>query len=134
MKTKFVYPAIFEAEQDGGYSVSIPDLPGCYSQGNTLEEAFEMTRDAIGIYLSQLESDGKEYPAASDPAKVEKGDSEFVALVDMDLLAYKQKHDNRAVKKTLSIPRWLDTLAEREGVNFSNVLQNALKERLGVRP
>ena len=52
----------------------------------------------------------------------------------MDLLAYKQKHDNRSVKKTLSIPRWLDTLAEREGVNFSNVLQKALKEKLGVNP
>ena len=132
MKMKFVYPAIFEAEKDGGYSVSFPDLPGCYSQGETLEEAFDMARDAIGIYLSQLEADGKEYPAASDPAKVEKGDNEFVALVDMDLLAYKQKHDNRAVKKTLSIPRWLDAMAEREGVNFSNVLQQALKEKLGV--
>lgn len=134
MKTKFVYPAIFESEQGGGYSVSVPDLPGCYSQGDTLEEAFEMTRDAIGIYLSQLESDGQGYPVASDPAKIEKSDNEFVALVDMDLLGYKQKHDNRAVKKTLSIPRWLDVLAEREGVNFSSVLQKALKERLGVNP
>lgn len=56
-----------------------------------------------------------------------------MALVDMDMLAYKQKYDNGAVKKTLSIPRWLDVLAEREGVNFSNVLQTALKEKLGVR-
>lgn len=133
MKTKFVYPAIFEAEQGGGYSVSVPDLPGCYSQGETLEEAFDMTRDAIGIYLSQLESDGNVFPAASDPAQIVKANNEFVALVDMDLLAYKQRHDNRAVKKTLSIPRWLDVLAEREGVNFSNVLQTALKEKLGVR-
>ena len=58
MKMKFVYPAIFEAEKDGGYSVSFPDLPGCYSQGETLEEAFDMARDAVGIYLSQLEADG----------------------------------------------------------------------------
>ena len=133
MKMKFVYPAIFEAEKDGGYSVSFPDLPGCYSQGDSLEESFDMARDAVGIYLSQLEADGKEFPAASDPAKViKKSGNEFVALVDMDLLAYKQKHDNRAVKKTLSIPRWLDAMAEREGVNFSNVLQKALRDKIGV--
>ena len=132
MKTKFVYPALFEAESVGGYSVSVPDLPGCITEGDNLEEAFEMTRDAIGIYLSELESDGKEFPAASDPAGLCPTSSGFVALVDMDMLAYKQKHDNRAVKKTLTIPKWLNTMAEREGVNFSNILQTALKERLRV--
>lgn len=132
MKTKFVYPALFEAESVDGYSVSVPDLPGCFTEGDTLEEAFEMTRNAIGIYLSELESDGKELPAASDPAGLCPTSSGFVALVDMDMLAYKQKHDNRAVKKTLTIPKWLNTMAEREGVNFSNILQTALKERLRV--
>ena len=132
MKTKFIYPAIFETEAVGGYSVSFPDLPGCYSQGETLEESFDMARDAIGIYLSQLEADKKEFPAASELSKVVKNDNETIVLVDMDFLAYKQKHDNRAVKKTLTIPQWLNTLAEREGVNFSNVLQVALKEKLGV--
>ena len=132
MKTKFVYPAIFEAEDGGGYSVSLPDLPGCFTEGDTLEDALEMTRDAMGIYVSELESDGKGIPAASDPADLHVEGKGFIAMVDMDLLAYKQKHDNRAIKKTLSIPRWLNTLAEREGVNFSNVLQTALKERLRV--
>ena len=132
MKTKFVYPAIFEAEDGGGYSVSFPDLPGCFTEGDTLEGALEMAKDAIGIYLAELESDGKEYPVASNPAALNVKGKSFIAMVDMDLLAYKQKHDNRAVKKTLSIPRWLNTLAEREGVNFSNILQAALRERLRV--
>ncbi len=132
MKTKFVYPAIFEAEAVGGYSVTVPDLPGCITEGDTLEEAFEMTRDAIGIYLTELEADGKEFPAASDPSGLRSEGSSFIALVDMDMLAYKQKHDNRAVKKTLTIPQWLNTMAEREGVNFSNILQTALKKRLRV--
>ena len=132
MKTKFVYPAIFETESVGGYSVSFPDLPGCYSQGETLEEAFDMARDAVGIYLSQLEAEGKEFPVASELSKVAKNENETIVLVDIDLLAYKQKHDNRAVKKTLSIPGWLNTMAEREGVNFSNVLQKALREKLRV--
>lgn len=132
MKIKYVYPAIFEPETDGGYSVYFPDLPGCFTEGDTLEEAVEFAKDAIGIYLSELESDGKAFPVASAPASLCLSSGQFIALIDMDMLAYKQKHDNRAVKKTLTIPQWLNTMAEREGVNFSNVLQNALKERLGV--
>lgn len=103
MKTKFVYPAIFEAEATGGYSVSVPDLPGCYSQGDNIEEVLDMARDAVGIYLSQLEADGMEFPVASDLSRLCPEGSGFVALVDMDMLAYTQKHDNRAVKKTLTV-------------------------------
>ena len=132
MKRKLVYPAIFQTENVGGYSVSFPDLPGCYSQGDNLEEALDMARDAVGIYLSQLEADGKAFPVATELVKIAKEENETIVLVDMDLLAYKQRHDNRAVKKTLSIPGWLNTMAEREGVNFSGILQAALKERLRV--
>ena len=132
MKTKHVYPAIFEKESVGGYSVYFPDLPGCVTEGDTMEEALDMAKDAVGIYLTVLEEEGKAFPVASDPAKLCPEENGFVALVDMDMLAYKQKHDKRAVKKTLSIPQWLNTMAEREGINFSNILQRALKERLGV--
>jgi len=132
VKTEFVYPAIFEEEVEGGYVVEIPDLPGCVTGGNTLEEAFSMARDAIGIYLSVLEDEKKAAPVASDPAKFYAEGKGFVALVDVDMLSYKQRHNKRAVKKTLSIPQWLNTMAEREGINFSNVLQKALRERLHV--
>lgn len=132
MKAKVVYSAIFEPEESGGYSVEFPDLPGCITEGDTLDLAFSMARDAMGIYLSQLESEGKEFPGATDPALLRPEGKAVVALVDIDMLAYKQKHDNRAVKKTLSIPQWLNTMAEREGVNFSNILQTALKERLKI--
>jgi len=132
MKTKFVYPAIFEAEAVGGYSVSFPDLPGCITEGDTMEETLDMAKDAVGNYLAVLEEEGKTFPAASDPSGLRPEGKGFVTLVDMDMLAYKQKHDKRSVKKTLSIPQWLNTMAEREGVNFSNILQRALKERLGV--
>ena len=132
MKTDFVYPAIFEEEVEGGYVVEIPDLPGCVTGGDTLEKSFSMARDAIGIYLSVLEDEKKEAPAASSPAKFYAAGKGFVALVDVDMLSYKQRHNKRAVKKTLSIPQWLNTMAEREGINFSNVLQKALRERLRV--
>ena len=91
-----------------------------------------MARDAIGIYLSVLEDEKKAAPVASDPAKFYAEGKGFVALVDVDMLSYKQRHNKRAVKKTLSIPQWLNTMAEREGINFSNVLQKALRERLHV--
>ena len=132
MKNKFVYPAIFQPELLGGYSVSFPDLPGCFTEGDSMEEAVDMAKDALGIYLTQLESDGQAAPVASDPVEIRPNGKGFIALIDMDMLAYKQKHDNKAVKKTLTIPQWLNTLAEREGVNFSNILQAALKERLRV--
>ena len=132
MTRKLVYPAIFQTETVGGYSVSFPDLPGCYSQGDNIEEALDMARDAVGIYLSQFEAERKEFPVATELGKISKEENETIVLVDMDLLAYKQRHDNRAVKKTLSIPGWLNTMAEREGVNFSGILQAALKERLKV--
>lgn len=132
MKTDFVYPAIFEEEVEGGYVVEIPDLPGCVTGGDTLEKSFSMARDAIGIYLSVLKDEKKEAPAASSPAKFYAEGKGFVALVDVDMLSYKQRHNKRAVKKTLSIPQWLNTMAEREGINFSNVLQKALRERLHV--
>lgn len=132
MKTKFIYPAVFEPEEVGGYSVSFPDLPGCFTEGDTLEDAFDMARDALGLYLAVLEDEGQTIPAASFPSDIRPVDKAFVAMVDMDMLEYKQRHDNRAVKKTLTIPQWLNTMAEREGVNFSQELQSALKKRLGV--
>lgn len=132
MKRRFVYPAIFEPEISGGYSVSFPDLPGCFTEGDSMEEAVDMAKDALGIYLTQLESDGEATPVASNPVEFRPDGKGFIALIDMDMLAYKQKHDNKAVKKTLTIPQWLNTMAEREGVNFSNILQTALKERLRV--
>ena len=132
MKTKYVYPAIF-APEEVGFSVSFPDLPGCVTEGDTLEEAIDMARDALGLYLSVLEDDGGLIPTASHPADIRPDKNSFVALVDMDMLEYKQKHDNKAIKKTLTIPQWLNTMAEREGINVSNVVQTALKDRLGVQ-
>lgn len=128
----YVYPAIFQPETVGGYSVAFPDLPGCFTEGDSLEEAITMARDALGLYLYSLEEDSEPIPPASslDTVRTELGG--FVSLIDIDMLAYCQKYDNRAVKKTLTIPAWLNTMAEADNVNFSQTLQAALKERLGL--
>lgn len=124
---KVFYPAVFHPE-DTGYSVSVPDIDGCFSEGDTLEEATEMIFDAIGLCLE----DCKVPPKASIPADIKHAANDFVVLVPFDMLSYQMKNENRAVKKTLTIPFWLNTLAEENHVNFSSVLQSALKQQLHV--
>lgn len=125
---KIYYPAVFHPEEVG-YSVSVPDLDGCFSEGDTLEEAVEMTTDAIGLWLECCEG---VYPSASNPADIPVDAGDFVTLIPFDLLQYRKKHDTKAVKKTLTIPSWLNVLAEEQHINFSKVLQAALKEQLHI--
>lgn len=123
------YPAIFQQEANG-YSVSFPDLPGCRTEGDTLDEAYEMACDAVGLYLESLAE--TEYPAKSNPKGFTLETDQFAVLVEFDKLKYEKKHNTKAVKKTLTIPAWLNDLAEENHVNFSGLLQAALKEKLQV--
>lgn len=125
---KLVYPACFYEEEDGGYSVDIPDLLGCCTQGSTLEEALEMAQDAaLGWILTAIE-DNEEIPAPSDIKDIElENENGFKNLLLLDIDKYTEKYGTKkAVKKTLSIPEWLNVRAEKLGVNFSKVLQEAL--------
>ena len=125
---RLYYPAICHPE-DTGYSVSVPDIDGCFSEGDTLGEAIEMVCDAIGLCLEELAGS---YPEPSNPAKIKVEPGDFISLVPFDLLQYRRKHDTRAVKKTLTIPSWLNAVAEENHINFSSVLQAALKEQLHI--
>lgn len=128
---KYVYPAVFEKE-DGGYSISFPDLENCYTSAETLEEGIEMANDVLCMVLYHMEEDRTHIPAASDISKVQCGENAFVTLIACDTVEYRRYYDNKAVKKTLSIPSWLNTMAERQDINFSSVLQKALKAELGI--
>ena len=129
MRTKYVYPAIFTPE-DVGFSVRFPDIDGCFTSGETLEEAMSMAQDALCLMIYDMEESQEEIPAASDVRGIGFEEGEFVSLVACDTLEYRRYYNNKAVKKTLSIPAWLNTMAEREDINFSSVLQKALKEEL----
>ena len=122
------YPAIFHPEDVGGYSVSVPDIEGCFTQGDTMDEAVEMAQDAIGLMLE----DCAEIPKASTPAQLHLEAGDFVVVIPFDALAYKRRHDNRSVKKPLSIPSWLNEEAEAAHLNFSGILQEALKAKLKI--
>lgn len=122
------YPPIFHHESTG-YSVSVPDLDGCFSQGNTLTEALEMITDAIGLFLDGM----KKAPPASSPETIIVPTGDFMLIVPFDPLAYQRKHNTRSVKKTLTIPAWLNEAAEAAHINFSGILQEALKEKLNIK-
>ena len=130
MKKIYFYPVIFQVEEDG-YSVFVPDIPGCMTQGDTMEEALAMVQEAIGLMLEDVAP--ADYPAASLPQDLVLEKDQFALMVPFDKLAYDKKYNAKAVKKTLSVPKWLDTLATEHNVNFSNILQNALMHELGVR-
>lgn len=128
---KYIYPAIFTKEEKF-YSVRFPDIDGCYTQGESLQEAYEMASDVLCLTLYNLEEDGGEIPSASEINAVEKTENEFVSLISCDTIEYRQFYDSKAVKKTLTLPAWLNTMSEHEGINFSAVLQKALKQELHI--
>ena len=131
--SKYVYPAIFTPDADG-FSIRFPDVPNCFTDGENLADALEMAEDVLCMMLYDAEERGQKISPASDLATVQSSiePGEFVTLIGCDTIQYRRLHDNRAVKKTLSIPNWLNVLAEKESVNFSQTLQEALMQRLGV--
>lgn len=128
---RYVYPAIFTPVENGQFDVSVPDLPGCRTCGDDLADAIYMAEDAVSMWLWAAESNNVPIPS---PTKIHPVESpQFVNYVFADTDEYRRKHDSRAVKKTLSIPSWLNAQAEQAGINFSQVLQEGLKQRLGVQ-
>lgn len=126
---KLYYPAVF-IKSEYGYTVEFPDLPGCVTQGDTFEEAYEMATDAsCGWILTTIE-DGEELepPSKAGDLSISEG---FINYLQLDVEEYAKKYSTKSVKKTLTIPEWLNTLAEKSNINFSQELQNALKVKLG---
>ena len=127
---KYVFPAIFTPD-DGGYSVSFPDVEGVYTCGDTLEEAYEMAEDALSVMLLDMEECGQAIPATTNPNDVARETDEIVSLVHADTAEYKAKTSSKAVKRTVSLPAWLDLKAEKANMSLSRELQEALKAKLG---
>lgn len=127
---KYIFPAIFTSEYEGGYSIVFPDIKGCYTCGDTLGDGLYMAEDALSLMLVQLEDEKKSIPEPSEINKLDMKDNEFATLISVDTAVYRKTLNNMAVKKTLSIPQYLNQAAVAAGINFSQVLQEALKERL----
>ena len=115
MKNRLFYPAVFHKAEEGGFWVSFPDFPECMTQGDSMDEAYE----------------GTDIPKASEFETVDPEDG-ILVIIEFDMAEYRRKHRSKAVKKTLSIPEWLNEAAIRENLNFSQILQEALMMKLGV--
>lgn len=131
-KDRYIYPAIFDYADDG-ISISFPDLPGCFSCANTNEEAISMAREALGLHLYSMEEDNDMIPEPSSVNKISLEPNQVVVLVEVIMPVMREAIENYSVKKTLSIPQWLNKLATENNINFSQVLQKALKEQLGIK-
>ncbi len=127
---KLFYPAIFHIAEEGGFWISFPDLPECLTQGDDMSQAYEMAVDALGLAVTSRESEHLTIPEPSEPSQIILDKNSFLVIVEFDLLAYKKRMESRAVKKTLSIPEWMNEAAISMGINFSQVLQEALMEKI----
>lgn len=128
---KLFYPAIFHKAEEGGFWVSFPDFPECFTEGDDMTQAYEMAVEAMGLALVNRKEEGEEIPQPTEVDKISIDDGTLV-IIEFDMLDYQRKHNSRAVKKTLSIPEWLNEEATALGVNFSQVLQEALMSKLNI--
>ncbi|MCQ2545505.1 MAG: type II toxin-antitoxin system HicB family antitoxin [Clostridia bacterium] len=133
---KYVYPAIFKKEKlkDGGmsYGVSFPDIPGCVTCGEDLSEAIAMAEDALALMLYSKECKEEFIDEPTEIGWINPKEDEFVSYVACDTLEYHRRNSKRSVKKTLTIPEWLNEEAIARNINFSQVLQEGLKNKLGI--
>ncbi|MEA5146010.1 MAG: type II toxin-antitoxin system HicB family antitoxin, partial [Candidatus Limiplasma sp.] len=128
---KAIYAAVLWPKDNGnGYFIKVPDVPGCATSGKDLVEAMEMMRDALAGCLCVLEDTGEPLPAPRLPAAISCEPGETLALIDVDTIKYRMETDNRAVRKNVSLPAWMATMAEKKGINCSQVLQESLKRMI----
>ena len=123
---EYVYPAIFHSNEDGSYTITYPDLPGCISEGKSLGNAIYMAQSALTQWIEYLTDKKQSIPLTSSFENIEITQEEFINLIRVDI------KDSHAVKRTVSIPKWMDDKVIESGLSLSRVLQDALNEKLNV--
>ncbi|MCP3773343.1 type II toxin-antitoxin system HicB family antitoxin [Paenibacillus sp. MZ04-78.2] len=130
---RYVFPALFESEEGiEGYTVSFPDLSGCHTEGDSLEDALTMAKEALGLHLYSMEEDGDSIPVPSNIASLPSVEDGFYTLIEVRTGPIRDKQLNRSVTKNVTLPRWLELEATAAQLNYSQVLQHALKQELGI--
>lgn len=129
---KYVFPAVFTAEESGLYAVNFPDLESCYTSGEDLPDALKMAEDVLALTLYEYEKEERTIPQPSSRDTFPLEANEFINYVAADTLYYQKKLNHKSVKKTLTIPEWLNDLAISHNINFSQTLQEAIENKLGI--
>ena len=128
---KLTYLAVFEADEKPGISVYFPDVPGCATCGDNFDHALQMAKEALALHIYGMEKDGEELPERTDKIS-QLGADDMVVPVTIYPDIVKDEINNRREKTTVTIPHWLKVAAEMEGLNYSKLLENAIKETLGI--
>jgi predicted RNase H-like HicB family nuclease len=130
---KYIYTAVFTKDDTlSKFYARIPDLPGCATTGSSLQDAIDQITDAASGWLVVAEDEGLDIapPTPQPDIPVESGDT--LSLVSIDTIAYRAKTDNKAVRKNVSLPAWMATMADTRGINCSQVLQDGLLSKLNI--
>lgn len=121
---EFIYPAIFHKNSDGSFTVTFPDLPGCITEGKTMGAALKMAQSALTQWIDFLKDEKEDIPAASDWSVITVSTDEVVSMIAADV------RDNRAVKRTVSLPKWMDDKLSEAGFSLSKLVQEAGRKKL----
>jgi predicted RNase H-like HicB family nuclease len=121
---EYVYPAVFHTNDDGSYTITYPDLPGCISEGKSLGNALYMAQEALKQWIEYLADKKQNVPLPSAADNIKPAGGEFVNFIRVEI------KDERAIRRTVSLPKWMDDKASETGLSLSRVLQDALAERL----
>ena len=131
MKDIYSFPAIITVDNDG-VAIEFPDFPGCCPCASDINEAFTNAREALQLHIYCMEEDEEEIPEPTDVMDIKFEKGQVIAMIEAWMPPFREKMLNKATNKTVTIPRWLDILAKKEKVNYSHLLQDALKQYLGI--
>ncbi|GEL05522.1 type II toxin-antitoxin system HicB family antitoxin [Rummeliibacillus stabekisii] len=131
LKRSYSFPAVFDYDEDG-ISVSFPDLPGVFTCGDDEEDAYRNAKEALGLHAFGMEQDCEKIPTPSKVNQLSLESNQAVVIVNVFMPLIRDRIQKATLKKTLTIPKWINDLAEENHINFSQVLQEALKERLDI--
>lgn len=128
---KYVYPALF-VKEDESIIVTFPDLEDTFTDGATMQEAFENAEDVLNLMLWNREEEKDDIPMPSSPEQITVPQGATLAMIKADTLAYRKLHDQKTIRRSITIPSWLDTLARERNINFSQLMQNAIRRECGI--
>lgn len=130
---KYIYTAVFSEDENGKVFARVPDLPGCITTGKDLQDAIEQITDAAACWLVVAEDEDDAIPAATAQADVPHAAEDQLSFIQIDTIAYRAMTDTKAVRKNVSLPAWMVNLADKQGINCSQLLQDALRRQFGVQ-
>ncbi len=129
----YIYPAVLTYEEGYEIAVTFPDLPGCATSGETERQALTMGKEALGLHLWGMEMDGDPIPSPSAIRDIPLDENEVVVLMEVYMPSVRLAQEKKSVNRTVTLPAWLNAAAMERNINFSQVLQDALKAQIGTK-